>query len=98
MTDDAGFELHVSPGPVEVRLPEAPTSGFLWTLTDPPSAVSLERDDYVPPPGGTAGGRGERVFHFDVGGPGRYELEFHLRRSSGGDPAERKTVTLVAED
>jgi predicted secreted protein len=96
--DDASLELHVSPGAVEVRLPEAPTSGFLWTLVDPPPAVSLERDDYVPPSGGAVGGRGERVFHLAVSGPGRFELEFHLRRSSEGDAAERKTVTLIVGD
>lgn len=91
------MELRVNPGPAEVRLPEAPTTGYLWTLADPPPGVSLIRDDYVPPPGDKVGGQGERVFHFDVSSPGRYDLDFHLGRATQDDAAEHRTVTLIAE-
>jgi predicted secreted protein len=91
------MELRVNPGPAEVRLPEAPTTGYLWTLADPPPGVSLIRNDYVPPPDDKVGGQGERVFRFDVSSPGRYDLDFHLGRATQAETAERRTVTLIAE-
>jgi predicted secreted protein len=91
------MELRVTPGPAEVRLPEAPTTGYVWTLADPPAGVSLTRSDYVPPPGDRVGGQGERVFGLEVTAPGRYELDFHLGRSSSSEAQERRTVTLIAE-
>ena len=71
--------------------------GIRVDAAEPPAGVSLTRSDYVPPPGDRVGGQGERVFGLEVAAPGRYELDFHLGRSSSREAAERRTVTLIAE-
>ena|ERR671939_383593 len=90
-------EVRVSTGPAEVRLPEAPTTGYRWSLPDPPPAVSLERTDYEPPARDREGGEGERIFFLRVTKEGTFDLEFHLGRSFEAEAVERRTVTLIAE-
>lgn len=91
------LELRVSLGRTEVRLPEAPTSGYRWRLDDPPDAVTLVESDFDPPSGGRAGGEGERIFILEVEAEGRHVLDFLLARAAG-DPVEQRTVTLIAAE
>jgi predicted secreted protein len=89
------LELHVSPGPVNVQLPEAPTTGYLWAVEDLPHGITLVSTEYLPPGSGKLGGKGERIFVLDVGTAGRHILEFRLARAPGDEAVETRTVTLV---
>lgn len=94
--DGAPIEIRAAPGIVEVRLPETPTSGYLWKLDRPPSGVAQVATEYREEGGGlVAGGSGVRSFRLSVPAPGTYELEFVLRRPWEAESLERRRVTLT---
>jgi predicted secreted protein len=80
---------------VEVVLPEAPTTGYLWRLVDPPPDVRELASEYRPMTmDAVAGGSGSRVFRLEAG-TGRHVLEFRLQRPWEDEALERRVVTLV---
>jgi predicted secreted protein len=96
--DGPPIEIRSPAGTVEVVLPEAPTTGYLWQLIDPPSDVREVARQYEPATEGpVAGGSGSRVFRLEVTTPGRRVLEFRLRRPWEETALERRTVTIVIE-
>ncbi len=83
---------------MEVILPEAPTTGYLWQPIDPPTDVREVSREFQPATeGSVAGGSGTRVFRFEVTSPGRRVLEFRLKRPWEETALERRTVTLLIE-
>ncbi|MDQ3894611.1 MAG: protease inhibitor I42 family protein [Actinomycetota bacterium] len=96
--NDERIEVRAPPGRVEVRLPEARTTGYEWSLVGTPPGVRETGWEYEQQaPEGRVGGAGTRVFVLDAS-PGRYELEFRLQRPWEAEPLERRVVTLVVTD
>ncbi|WP_437683931.1 protease inhibitor I42 family protein [Sorangium sp. So ce131] len=89
--------LRARPGEVEVRLPETPTSGYLWHLVGPPDGVRVVARDLEPSPAalGAAGAGGCRVFRLAVDAPGEYTLTFELRRPWEHTPRERARLLVI---
>lgn len=96
---DNGSTILVKVGTsVEIRLPEIPTTGYLWRL-EAVTGPSLSAQDKLESVGPAPGSGGERVFSFSADSPGRRELRLALRRP--WEPAdraiERFVVTLDVE-
>jgi predicted secreted protein len=99
MGSEERIELRARPGRVEVRLPEAPTTGYQWSLVSAPPGVRETGREYEQPAReARAGGAGTRVFVLDASTPGRHELEFRLQRPWEAEPLERRVMTLVVAD
>ena len=95
MTADRRLELQATPGVVEIELPESPTTGFVWRLVDPPPGVrEIDREFRSEADDRVVGGSGTRVFCIEMPTPGRYELEFELKRPWEAQPRERAVVVL----
>lgn len=81
-----------------VRLPEVPTSGYLWRGADALAAdgpLRLLSSDVEPRAPGTIGGAGRRCLVFEACAPGRCELRLHLSRAgSAGAASDRFVLTL----
>jgi inhibitor of cysteine peptidase len=77
--DDAGREVTVATGDrLVLRLPENPTTGYLWTWEDT-GALEVTRDETE---AGTApGAGGTRVLEVTAVEPGRAALELTSRRA-----------------
>jgi inhibitor of cysteine peptidase len=86
--------------PVEVALPESPTTGYRWELEDDGQAVRIlsARYDEEPDPVRTAGGGGTRTFRIELLDPRPTEVRFVLRRPWDPQPIERRVVTIIPTD
>lgn len=84
--------------PVEVRLPENPTTGYTWAIDDTNSQrLALDGTDYTPPvESGFVGARGQRTFRFTARQPGEVALKLKYWRLWEGDASatERFAVNL----
>jgi predicted secreted protein len=90
------MEVHGQFGELEVELPEIPTSGYLWSLERVPAGVEeVGRQFLAEGPAPVAGGAGLRLFRLRVPAPGRYQLEFVLKRPWEARDLERRSVILV---
>lgn len=91
---DAGARREVRVGePIEVTLPEAPTTGYRWEADVDPRVVR-QLDDRFAPPGEARGGAGERAMTFEALHPGPARIRLVLRRSWEQEPAEEYAVDL----
>jgi predicted secreted protein len=90
------LELEVSSGTVVVSLPEPRGTGHRWVLAGcPEGVVPLGDHGSTPserPP--VPGRAGSRTFRFEISSPGRYDVDFELRRSWGQGPADNCRVRL----
>ncbi|MFI5708744.1 protease inhibitor I42 family protein [Kribbella sp. NPDC051620] len=84
-------------GPVEIALPENPTTGYRWHLDHDPSEAVVLGTTYAPQSDqqGLAGGGGTRIFQVEVLGGSSITLDFFLRRSPDSDPLEHQPVELT---
>ena len=80
--------------PVEVAIPESPTTGYRWVLADGADAVEVLSASFTPDPGRLAGGGGTRTFRLELRDPDGAELVFLLRRMPAGEPLERQVVII----
>lgn len=81
-------------GIASVRLPEIPTSGYEWALTDPPGDLRLVHDRYEELETGIAGGNGIHVFELALDGLRAVEATFALRRPWEQSAIERRRVII----
>jgi inhibitor of cysteine peptidase len=92
--EDAGGRRRVRVGePIQVSLPEAPTTGYRWQADVDPGALR-QVEDRFDPPGEARGGTGERAATFEAVRPGPARLRLVLRRSWEQEPAEEFAVDL----
>ena len=89
--------LRAPVGEVEVPLEESPTTGYRWSLTEHPPEVVPVGAAFVPSGPRMPGGRGTRVFHFQVQAAGTFTLRFERKRAWEAAPIETREVQLVAE-
>jgi predicted secreted protein len=88
-------EVPAADGRAFVRLPEIPTSGYVWQVSELPEGLRLAAERYSQ--AGTpkvAGGSGEHIFELDVLAPGSWEAAFELRRPWDREPLERRRVIV----
>jgi inhibitor of cysteine peptidase len=86
-------------GEVEVALPESPTTGYRWSLPDPPAGVAVV-DAGWQPHGGPAevGGGGIRRFRLRASAAGEHRLRFVLRREWEASALREHEVRLTVAD
>ena len=93
---DSVTELQCEPGVIDVRLPETPSSGYRWALSNATSGAELVGDRYLEAePQPVAGGSGEHTFRIYIDEPGRYELDFRLKRPWEEDELERAVFVVT---
>ncbi|MGV0745818.1 protease inhibitor I42 family protein [Mycolicibacterium sp. XJ870] len=82
-----------------IRLAEAPSTGFRWTIEVTGTAVSVTSDTHAGDPAPRPGAEGQRVFVLAATGPG--DADVSLRLSRVWDPASesdfRRIHVTVAE-
>jgi inhibitor of cysteine peptidase len=83
----AGDHIQVAVGDsFEVSLPGNPTTGYDWSLPDPPPGIELV-DEGFDVTSSVVGGGGEHRFTLRATQPGRSVLHFAYRRSWAPDEA-----------
>lgn len=94
---DNGKEVEASLGTqVRIDLPENPTTGYRWSLSDFKSeALALKSDDYAPNHPSSMGGGGIRQFLFEARSPGKSKLCLKNMRAWEGEEAAVKTFTVT---
>jgi inhibitor of cysteine peptidase len=94
---DNGKEVEVPVGKqVRIDLPENPTTGYQWSLSDLKSEVlALKSDDYAPAHPSSMGGGGIRQFLFEATSPGKSKLCLKNMRAWEGEDAAVKTFTVT---
>jgi len=94
---DDGKEVEVPVGrQVRIDLPENPTTGYRWSLSDFKSEVlALKSDDYAPGHSSSVGGGGIRQFLFEATSPGKSKLCLKNTRAWEGEEAAVKTFTVT---
>ncbi|MEY2490378.1 MAG: inhibitor of cysteine peptidase [Verrucomicrobiota bacterium] len=94
---DNGKEVEVPVGKqVRIDLPENPTTGYQWSLSDLKSGVlALKSDDYAPNHPSSMGGGGIRQFLFEAASPGESKLCLKNMRAWEGEEAAVKTFTVT---
>ena len=99
---DQGKTIIVHPGDtIVIQLDENPTTGFTWEIQEEDEHV-LKRvnSEYTPPPEGTIGIGGVRLFTFEAKHVGTAQLELKYWRSFVGDSSimQRYDITVRVED
>ena len=85
-------------GRAVIRLPETPTSGYVWELAEAPDSTRVVGDHYQQEHSTrVAGGGGERVLEVEVRAEASVELVFELRRPWESEPLERRQVVVRNE-
>ena len=84
---DGGSRLELRVGDVlVVRLPENPSTGFVWSREGSGGdALRLVRSEYLPTAEGAVGGGGQRSFSFRAIATGTVEMRLKLWREWEGD-------------
>jgi len=83
-----------------IRLPENPTTGYLWAIDEINGAVlELEDSDFVPASNAGIGGGGERIFRLSAKSTGTSHVELKMKREWEADvpPIERYDFTTWVE-
>lgn len=83
--------------PLEIALPENPTTGYLWHVEGAPEELGQPTAAEFERGGEAVGAGGTRVFRFLPRGPANADVTFELRRPRGPDVADRRTVRFVVE-
>ncbi len=80
---------------VDIRLPEAPSTGYRWELADPPAGVLGVAASYDElGSSGRLGGTGIRTFRLTLGALADVELRFVRRRAWEEIIVEERRVRL----
>jgi len=82
--------------PFDVELGATPTTGYVWELVSPPAGVQLLGSDFKLPRAAPIGGGGTQVFHLQVDRPGRFDLQFQLKRRWETAPIETRAIEVDA--
>jgi inhibitor of cysteine peptidase len=101
-TNDGGTYPVSLDAEIRLRLPENPTTGYLWTLSVSPG-LSITNETYVPddPTGRLVGSGGTRIWSLKAVLPGARTISGSYRRpwESGPDPGARGfNLTLDVEE
>ncbi|MBO4207503.1 protease inhibitor I42 family protein [Micromonospora echinofusca] len=90
--------VRVDPGDVVVvRLPENPTTGFVWSVSvSDPEVLTVEAEQLTGRDRSTAGGGGEREFRLRsrAGSPGTARVTLALSRPWESTPLEERTLLV----
>lgn len=83
---------------IRLRLPENPTTGYLWTLATP-DGITVTGDDFTAPETDLVGAAGIRTWEMIAGIPGTFTIEGAYMRpwETDAEPAETFSLTLVVE-
>ncbi|MBB5918289.1 putative secreted protein [Nocardia transvalensis] len=79
---------------VDVDLASTPTTGYRWYSPALPAGLELTGAVFTPAPGGQPGDGGAQHFSLRATAPGRYRLEFVLRRPWESAPAATRVVDV----
>ncbi|HVN56198.1 MAG TPA: protease inhibitor I42 family protein [Anaerolineaceae bacterium] len=84
---------------IQVRLPENPSTGYLWKLaSEVEPALRLISSDYTSPQTSAPGARGTRVYLFKAVQPGEAVIELeHKRPWEAGAGANRFAVHIEVQ-
>lgn len=77
-------------GAVTVRLDEAPTTGFRWSVQTGDPLLHLESDRFEPPPWPLLGGSGVHSWMFRAIAPGAARIVFALTGRGTATPERTK--------
>lgn len=85
----------------KIELPENPTTGYLWVVSQSPTSgvAVLESSRYRPPSGGVVGAGGQKTFTFRAVGPGDTRVAFEYRRpwEKNVRPAQVRQYILIVK-
>lgn len=85
----------------EIRLKSNPTTGYSWTMREPPdeAVVVITDKAFIAPGSGRLGAPGEELWKLKAVGKGKTRISFEYRRSFEPDkpPAERETFQVMVE-
>ena len=101
--DNNGKVIEISSGDTFfIRLPENPTTGYLWVVEEVEDPIiALEKSKYAPTMGtGVGGGGGERTLMFKATSPGTSNLRLKLWQAWEGDSSivDIYTITIHVHD
>ena len=82
--------------PFVVVLPENGPGGYLWRIADLPAAISVLREDDLPPGDGEGapGATGSKLFELEAGEPGTFTVRFERRRDWEPDADREQSVVV----
>lgn len=78
----------------EIGLPEPATSGYVWSLANLPPELHLVKEQRQTPAVGKQGRGSRHTFQIKASRPGRYQLNFQLKRSWEPQSVDVKTVNV----
>jgi predicted secreted protein len=79
--------------PFFVVLPENGPGGYLWRISELPPAISVRREDDLPPGEAAPGATGTKLFELEAREPGTFTVRFERRRDwEPGADRERSVV------
>ena len=86
-----------------VELPANPSTGYQWSVVQPPDAVELVEEHVAPPAAGTTaaglpaavGSSGDQKFTFMAKRQGEAEIRFELKRAWESEPIDTRSFTVV---
>ena len=79
--------------PFFVVLPENGPGGYRWRIAELPPAISVRREDDVPPGEAAPGAAGAKLFELEAREPGTFTVRFERRRDwQPGADRERSVV------
>ena len=89
--------IETTPGHVDVRLEEIPSSGYRWSIASVPEQVTFIADAFQSASASTRaiGASGAHVFTFRVDTVGEFDVDFVRKRAWETEPLERRRVRLV---
>lgn len=92
---DEGSRPSVDIGEVfALALPETPTTGYRWTISELAAPVSMIEDEFTAPDSMLPGAGGVRQWHFRAERPGTGVLRADLVRRSDATPARSFDLTI----
>jgi inhibitor of cysteine peptidase len=90
-----GGEVSVGVGDtVTLRLPENATTGYVWSVVERGSGLSLEDDRSVPGADTAAGAGGEHLFRLRAEQTGDWRVDFRLAREWESEALEEQHLTV----
>lgn len=94
---ESAVEIAAQPGrAVSLRLDRQGVGGYLWSIGEMPPGLSLDGEPEQET-GGDVGGGATLVVRLIAEHVGRYVFACELRRPwGGGEPVERRSVTVAA--
>jgi predicted secreted protein len=88
--------IHVKVGePFCIELEGTPSAGYVWSLTDRPSAMKVVEEKIHP--GSAVGGRARQTFVFEPMEAGEATLTFEYARPWEGKAAEKHQVVVQSQ-